>query len=260
MEKFEPHLSNYLEQFDKGAEYFQSIKGPGETEHFCVIVEPRKHPYLLPVIKNFMMLLQSKGWGLIILHGTENETFVKEGLAGWKTPVFISLGVDNMPGKIYNEYLKSAGFWKQLLQLGCKRSLIFQVDTLLFDTNIEDFFEYDYVGAPWLYSYFPEIPQLHVGNGGLSLRKTEIMLELCERYANNPEYPVKDDPNTCEDMWFCYHLYKYGYKVPSIQVAKKFSIETIPYAKPMGLHNPQVGELIHPDMYAYILSKRHTFD
>ena len=50
--------SNYLKQFDLPYQYFQNITS--NTNKFCVIVEPRKHKFLIPVIKNVMYLLQKK--------------------------------------------------------------------------------------------------------------------------------------------------------------------------------------------------------
>jgi hypothetical protein len=56
--KYEPYWSNYLEKFNKSDEHFQNI--PRNTNKFCVMVEPRKHNALIPVMKNFMYMLQKK--------------------------------------------------------------------------------------------------------------------------------------------------------------------------------------------------------
>ena len=62
-------------QFDLSFNYFQNI--PSNTDKYCVIIEPREHSMLIKVIKNFMYLLQNKGWGLIIIHGSDNKKFLK---------------------------------------------------------------------------------------------------------------------------------------------------------------------------------------
>ncbi len=46
---------DYLNQFDLSYNYFQNI--PSVTEKYCVIIEPRQHPLLIKVIKNFIYLL-----------------------------------------------------------------------------------------------------------------------------------------------------------------------------------------------------------
>src|SRR6056300_1879190 len=91
---------NYLNQFDVSSHHFQNI--PSHTEKYCVIIEPRKHKYLLRVIKNFTYLLQNKGWGLIIFHGTENEIFLKQSLQNWNHVKYVNLQVTNLNIQQYN--------------------------------------------------------------------------------------------------------------------------------------------------------------
>jgi hypothetical protein len=89
---YEPEWSNYLKQFDVGSSYFTHV--PKLSNKYCVIIEPRKHPLLKLVCKNFMFLL--KGWGLIVYHGSENEEFVRSELADIPNIRYVNMKVDNL--------------------------------------------------------------------------------------------------------------------------------------------------------------------
>ena len=49
---------------------------------------------------------------------------------------------------------------------------------LFLKNNIENFIEYDYIGAPWENSQHG----YYVGNGGFSLRNKNLMIQILEQY------------------------------------------------------------------------------
>ena len=57
------------------------------------------------------------------------------------------------------------------------RILIFQTDAGVVSKTIkiEQFFKYDYIGAPWVNAHI----HMTCGNGGLSLRNTRLFEEIC---------------------------------------------------------------------------------
>jgi hypothetical protein len=222
---YEPYWSDYLAQFNLPATAFQAI--PAKTDRYCVIVEPRSHPLLGPVLRNFMALLQHKGWGLIIFHGLENEAFAREQVARWPNVIFQSLGVSNLAVMEYSALCRSVDFWSRLRALGCKHALIFQTDALLFRDNVDEYLQYDYVGAAW--------PDKWGGNGGLSLRSVDKMLEILEKYKdNNMRVP--------EDVYFCRGCAYFGHLAPNT-VAAQFSVESITdgVIHPTGTHKPLIS-------------------
>ncbi len=83
---------------------------------------------------------------------------------------------------------------------------------MLLRTGIEQFFEYDYIGAPWKWC------EEYAGNGGLSLRNPRVMIEVCTKH------PRTDYRN--EDHAICGSMYenKIGNLAP-IEVSKTFSAE-----------------------------------
>lgn len=128
----------------------------------------------------------------------------------------------------YNLLLTDDGpwFWSNFLDFD--RVLIFQNDSGLLRTGIEEFYEYDFVGAPWpkLSSYYP-----HCCNGGLSLRNPKVMFDISKKYFW--------ERNMGEDMFFTRHMVDNNEgKLALYEVAKKFSVETLFALGTFGYHKP----------------------
>jgi hypothetical protein len=122
----------------------------------------------------------------------------------------------------YNLFLTRPYFWSHFLDFD--RVLIFQHDSGLLRSGIEEFYEYDYVGAPW--KGYP-----YVGNGGLSLRNPKTMMDVLSKFTWGR--------NKGEDMFFseCILENKLGNLAP-IEVAKKFSVESVFELGTLGYHKP----------------------
>lgn len=120
----------------------------------------------------------------------------------------------------YNAILTGQAFWRQFLDYG--RVLICQMDSGLLRTGIEEFLEWDHVGAPWKF-------QQHGGNGGLSLRNPQVMHKLCTENHWNPGMAY-------EDVWFSNLMYG-SYDLAPRVVCEKFSVETIYQLGTLGYHN-----------------------
>lgn len=124
----------------------------------------------------------------------------------------------------YNLLLTDHGseFWNNFIHYD--RVLIFQSDSGLLKSGIEDFLEYDYIGAP--YPYFP-----FVGNGGLSLRNPKTMLHICTNYPWNRDCG--------EDLYFTKIMANNNIgKLAPIEIAKKFSVESEFELNTLGYHKP----------------------
>jgi hypothetical protein len=243
---YEPEWSNYLKQFDVGSSHFRHV--PEMSEKCCVIIEPRKHPLLKLVCKNFMFLL--KGWGLIVYHGKENEEFVRNELADIPNIRYVNINVSNLTIKDYNNLLCSSTFWKKISDMRCKHSLIFQTDTVLLKADIDKYLNYDYVGAPWIQEW---IPGISVGNGGLSLRNVDKMYIITKQHPRTRTW--------CnEDIYFSEKCLELKFNIPSKETAKQFSVETIFYESPCGLHKPQIGNFPSRECYTNLLKHRFIIE
>ncbi len=125
-------------------------------------------------------------------------------------------------------FMTEPEFWKDYFDY--ERVLIFQRDTGLLREGIEEFFEYDYVGAP-CYNF---VKDQTIQNGGLSLRNPRTMEYICRLYGwktDLQDLMVVGQYSTAsffaEDIFFCLRMIKYNAgKLAPIEVAKKFSVES----------------------------------
>lgn len=138
----------------------------------------------------------------------------------------------------YNGLLTSVNFWEAL---NFDKVLIFQHDSGLLRTGIEEFLQYDFIGAPIKHIPFPAM------NGGLSLRSTEAMIRCIKDTAYNPNIHGN------EDMHFCNQLKKLGGNLPTKEVAQKFSVETIFNLGSFGYH--AINKYLSPEQCNQILTQ-----
>jgi hypothetical protein len=206
----------------------ESFKTNSKALYTAVIVEPREHKALKFVLENFAENLSNE-WNIIIFHGNKNEEFILDILNNSNILkdnidriTLINLNVDNLTIKEYNNLLLSRDFYNNI---PTEVFLIFQTDTIICKTNkdlINNYLEYDYVGAPWRKSKV-------VGNGGLSLRRKTKMLELIDKC----EYR-----NQNEDLFFAYGCDDVYINKPSFESAKEFSVEQVYNDVSFGVHKP----------------------
>ncbi|KAK1771528.1 hypothetical protein QBC33DRAFT_156269 [Phialemonium atrogriseum] len=129
-----------------------------------------------------------------------------------------------------SRFLTEPWLWEQVQS--AERILLFQSDSIICSkasTTVEDFFAYDFVGAPIAARYGKGY------NGGLSLRNPSLFLRITEEssFANSS---IK-----FEDQWFYTEAMARvgdGVQLPTEDVAKTFAVETIYYETPLGYHQP----------------------
>lgn len=167
-----------------------------------LIVETRK-VNLIKIINDHLRFLPEGD--LFIRHGREHR-FLKTIFPKANIVEILSEFNENS----YNRILVSDLFWKQFLDYD--RVLIFQHDSGILREGIEEFMEFDYIGASWAWnSEFP-------GNGGISLRNPKIMHEICTKFPWNGQLN--------EDHWICMHMHQFKIgKLATIEEADKFSVE-----------------------------------
>jgi hypothetical protein len=98
------------------------------------------------------------------------------------------------------------------------------MDTMIYNSDIEQFYKYDYIGAPWDPTYNIAT---NVGNGGLSLRSIKATIDCLKRKDSvvlNSNY--KYDKFLPEDVFYAHAMNQFGYKLPDIKTASLFSIES----------------------------------
>lgn len=127
----------------------------------------------------------------------------------------------------YNRLLLSTYFWMHYLKY--ERVLIFQHDSSILRYGINEFMEWDYIGAPWPIEKEMLHPKRYGGNGGFSLRNPRKILELLAL--------TKDEVKPHEDIFYSNTLEKVGGKVAPFEVSSKFACEQIFRLGTFGYHN-----------------------
>ena len=138
-----------------------------------VLIEYRCLPHLEFLIRNTILKLGEK-WCHTIICGNLNYDFMINLCSTISSKIkIIKTDYDNLFPSDYSLFLSSLDFWNLL---NGKKILIYQEDSIIFKSNIEDFLQWDYIGAPW-----PEGQNDNkngVGNGGISLRTKDIMIQI----------------------------------------------------------------------------------
>lgn len=145
----------------------------------------------------------------------------------------------------YSGILKDIEFWKDIDE---EHILVFQHDSFVLRSGIEEFVGYDYIGPPWYWTYgdfkdkrYKDLKDFKQGgNGGFSLRKKSAMMRIIE--SNPPYYEY-------EDMYFSNALSE---DVP-LDIKKKFAVESMFYENPLGVH--QIHRYLSKDQIKKILFK-----
>lgn len=144
----------------------------------------------------------------------------------------------------------SQEFWNKIPE---ENILIFQTDVMMFRESIEEFMQYDFIGANF---FDPNSVSLHNGgnNGGFSFRHRSAMLECLqkvspqhvEQYLKSHGKHIK--PALMEDVYFTSACEILGKKMSTIEERKRFSIEDATkeqYLAPLGCHRFSSDQLCH---------------
>jgi len=203
-----------------------------QQQQAAVIVEPRNFELALPLVILNAISVLPENWQLYLFHGTKNRVLCEE-LARFtensfgRRVILVPLASPNLTIPEYNQLLCSTWFWEQIETWS--HVLVFQTDSYLLENSshkIDEFLDFDYVGAPWKH-----LRNLRGGNGGLSLRRKSAMIDAAQHFSGR----ASRQP---EDVRICRFLAKFPemYHLPAPEVAQTFSVESIYYPKPFGIH------------------------
>jgi hypothetical protein len=209
------------------------------TTKEAVLIEFRQLPHLEYIIRNAIIKL-GPTWSHTIICGNKNYHMLCNICSQLSPNIkIIRLPFDNISIGQYSLLLASVEFWNMLIG---EKILIYQDDTCIFENNIDDFLEYDYIGGQFPTNIYSGT---YVGNGGLSLRSKSVMLDVI-RTIKMLDLKMDIDESTTsskiiipEDVYFCKVMYDYNIgKLADVVAANKFSAEHIydSSVKPFGGH------------------------
>jgi len=216
------------------------MEKPLYCKYTAMIIEPRCHPALELVLKNFNKNL-NEDWQFLIFHGNNNLNFINNIINqdefNHRQIKLKHIKVDNLTINEYNLFMYSEYTYTYI---DTEMFLVFQTDTLLSDlysNNIYNYMIYDYVGAPWVNSHISNI-NYKCGNGGLSLRRKSKMLEILKNgeFFKNKNKMLSYN----EDLFFSNLIHNNDIILnkPSFEESQLFSVESSFCDKSVGIHKP----------------------
>ncbi len=224
----------------------------------AVLVEFRVLPHLEFVIRNCMLKLGPR-WSHTIVCGRLNGDWMRA-LAQSIHPhirVLVFEEVDNLTPNEYSPFLAQRALWEALQG---DKLLLYQEDTCLFRTNIDDFLEWDYIGAP--YRRRQNDTAHGVGNGGLSLRSRQVMLDVIDKvpYGATESHLTMYNSSTLqymrnaqllnppEDIYFARSMEVHGLgRLATWDAAYRFSSESFLNPQSCGGHGVWVNGYMYLD-------------
>lgn len=174
---------------------------PINSNNETVLIEFRKFPHIEFLIRNTILKLGNT-WSHTIICGISNYKIMKKiGKKISPNIKIIKTEHSNLKPSDYSKFLTSNDFWDLLIG---EKILIYQEDSIIFNDNINDFIDYDFIGAPFPKSE-NDTPN-SVGNGGLSLRSKSIMKQIIKK--------ISVDDTTFEDSTLSYMNFTNSYFPP----------------------------------------------
>ncbi len=204
---------------------------------------------LVPLILHFTMAL-GPSWQ-VVLFILESEWKAPESIhfqramdAGHVQVRFLPPGTDLTDWEVVSWFMTRPWLWEQVQS--ASRVLLFQTDSIICTNSnwaAEDFLEWDFIGAPLDPAWDQE-----GYNGGLSLRNPKLILEILANSSHDfdEKWAANRSDLYVEDRWFYQQMKQLPHaKLPSIEIAKQFSTETIWNERPLGFHKPRVWNPRH---------------
>lgn len=185
----------------------------------AAIVETRELKNIREIVDGHLKFLPH-GIQTVFFHSEGNYEFLRRELKGIDVK-YVKISASSLSASAYNHLLTQKKFWEMF---DAEKILIFQHDSRLLRTGIEEFYPLDFVGAPLYHIDFPAM------NGGLSLRGKDAMLKILTNYTYNENHHGN------EDIFFTSHLRMSGGKLATRQEADRFACETIYTLGTLGCH------------------------
>jgi hypothetical protein len=197
------------------------------------VIEDQNDPLVIPIVFNAASNLPKNVPIQLMLRDEELQPHLKAKFRTLESRLIVTILKANtlFPRaviKSHNKLYTSEYFWDAVVG---ETAVLFDTTTCFCsgaDHTLEEFLKYgfDYIGAPWKWAS-PKHPEyMKGGNGRLSIRVRNKMLECTRKYKYN---------NGNEDMWFTKYLQQIGAKVSDPDIGKMFAVEEIPYMRPFGV-------------------------
>ncbi len=169
----------------------------------AVITETRPMAIIPEIIEQHLSMLPDD-YELVVFCSKENEQNFKDYNGKFNRHYVTIRSLHD-----YNMLMTSSFYWNKLLAY--EHVLIFQTDSKILRTGIEEFYKWDYIGSPWKF-------QEKGGNGGCSLRTPKVMMNIIKAIPYNG--------NPYEDVFYSNNMNGFGNLAPRSE-CERFGCETI---------------------------------
>ena len=193
------------------------------------LIEFREMIEIKYVIYALLSVYNPNEIGLSIVHGKLNKKYINDLFKDFKNIKLIEYDLDNVNRGIYSAILKTPEFYENFLNW--THLLIYQTDALLLRKIDDVYYNYDYIGAPWIENN--QWCKYNAGNGGFSLRNIKSCIRVCEN--NRGKNILHNIHRGNEDGFFC-NQDSFNYIPINSDLHKAFSVERVYYSKPVGCH------------------------
>ena len=162
----------------------------------ALLIENRPYPFLAPLMLHFISVVPPD-WRFRFMGSEESVASINESVAirhqvdiGKLDLTYIPSNMSVASTEFISRFLTNLWLYETVLQ-PAEWLLVFQSDSILCANsrqNLDDFLDYDWVGAPWNPS------GRFGGNGGLSMRKVSSIIEVLRDQ-------VRIEGSEPEDVW-----------------------------------------------------------
>ncbi|KAK7751303.1 hypothetical protein SLS62_006709 [Diatrype stigma] len=186
-----------------------------------LLIENRAFPFLAPLMLHFISVVPPD-WRFRFMGSPESVASINASVAirqqvaaGKLDLTYIPRNMSTASQELISRFLTNRWLYETVLQ-PAEWLLVFQTDSILCANsrqNLNDFLEYDWVGAPWNPS------GRFGGNGGLSLRRVSAIVDILRDQ-------VRADDSEPEDVWLTERLgHRPGAKMANGSLSLTFSGE-----------------------------------
>ncbi|EGY19335.1 hypothetical protein VD0002_g4875 [Verticillium dahliae] len=177
------------------------VKSPFNHTKVALLIENRPNPILAPLMLHFMAVVPPD-WRFRFMGSEESVAHINQSMAirehvnsGKLDLTFIPSNMSTAGQEMISRFLTNLWLYETVLH-PAEWLLVFQTDSMLCANsrhNINDFLEFDWIGAPWNPS------SRWGGNGGLSLRRVSAIIDVLREQ-------VRVDNSEPEDVWLTERL------------------------------------------------------
>ena len=214
-----------------------------ESKFEAVYIEFRNLPHSETIIKNCINKLD-ENWSHTVVCGNDNYDLMYAICNRVNKNIkIIKLDMTNVSYNDYNNLLLTTNFWNMLYG---DKILLYQSDSFIFKSNLNEFLEYDYVAPPFNECNKCILAREPVGIGGLSLRTKKVMISVLNcKDSYNVKYSVIANKHKFynnldsipEDVFYSQNIQnlKLG-TVADYYTAKSFAMDLVYNDASFGMH------------------------